>query len=249
MLYYLKLLNLFQKQTLHKISKKDDDVSQDPYKTDCMNGQKEERHDKENRKVDHNEHMPSNSEMKLTGSVLTSPDKKPALDENRSTLSITISSAKTQKHDVEKKNGKHFVQEIIKEKNEQSSMPDKKLEVGDLEISKSNSENTQNENVKKLSEKNHQHSQMISSSKKIVPCKESDLETMGEECNKSNSINESDCGLSDVSSLNKNPVKDDEVVVDIKYKLAVDGKPKSTIEEKSNKVAIWIIFITLLFYQ
>ena len=249
MLYYLKLLNLFQKQTLLKISKKDD-VSRDPDKTDCMNGQKEERHDKESRKVDHNEHIPPNSETKLTKSVLTSPDKKPALDENRSTLNITLSSAKMQKHDVEKKNGKHFVQEIIKEKNEQLSMSNKNLEVGDLEISKSNSETTQNENVKNLSETNQQYSQMISSSKKSVPCKESDLETMGEECNKSRSINESNCGLSDVCSLNKNPVEHDDVVVDIKYKLAVDVKPKSTIlEEKSNKVAIWIIFITLLFYQ
>ena len=248
MLYYLKLLNLFQKQTLLKISKKDHDVSKDPDKTDCMSGQKEERHDEESRKVDHNEHMPPDTETKLTKSVLASPDKKTGIDGNGSTLSITLSSAKTQKHDVEKRNGKNFVQESIKKKNEQLSMSNKKLEVGDLEISKSNSENTQNEKVKNLSEKNQQNSQMISSSEKSAPCK--DLETMGEECNKSKLIKESNCDLSDVSSLKKNPVKDKEVVVDIKDKLAVDVKPKSTIlEEKSNKVAIWIIFITLLFYQ
>ena len=251
MLYYLKLLNLFQKQTLLRISRKDDDVSKDPDKTDCMDGQKEERHDKESRKLDHNEHMPSDSGTNSAKNLLISPDKKPALDENRSTLSITLSSAKSrdmQKHDVEKRNGKHFVQEIIKEKNEQLSVPNKKSEVGDLEISKSNSENTQNENDKNLSEENQQYSQTISSSEKSVPCKESDPETMDEECNKSKSTNESNCGLSDVSSLNKNPVKDDEIVVDTKYKLAADVKRKSTIlEEKSNKVVIWILFMT--YYQ
>ena len=245
------MLNLFQKQTLLKISRKDDDLSKDPDKTDCMDGQKEERHDKESRKVDRNEDMPPDSGTNSTKSLLTSTDKKTVLDGKRSTLSITLSSAKSekmQKHDVKDRNGKHFVQEIITEKNEQFSISSKKSEVGDLEKSKSNSENTQNENFKNLPEKNQQNSQTISCSEKSVPRKESDLEAMGEECNKSKSTNDSNSGLSDVSSLNKNPVKDNEVV-DIKYKLAADVKHKSTsLEEKSNKVVIWIIFITL-FYQ
>ena len=233
------------------MSRKDDDLSKDPDETDCMDGQMEERHGKESRKVDHNEHMPPDSGTNSTKSPLISTDKKTALDGKRSTLSITLSSAKSKtmkKRDVENRNGKHFVQEIIKEKNEQLSMSSKKSEVGDLEKSKSNSENTQNESVKNLPEKNQQNSQTISSSKKSVSCKEKDLVAMGDECNKSKSTNESNCGLSDVSSLNKDPVKDDEVV-DIKYKLAADVKRKSTsLEEKSNKVVIWIIFITL-FYQ
>ena len=90
-------MNLFQKQTLLKISRKDDDLSKDPDKIDCMDGQKEERHGKESRKVDRNEDMPPDSGTNSTKSLLTSTDKKAVLDGKRSTLSITLSSAKSEK--------------------------------------------------------------------------------------------------------------------------------------------------------
>ena len=236
------MLNLFQKKTLLRLSRKDNDESEDLDNTDCMDGQKEERQEGESRKKDETENMPLNSVTDSTKYVFILPDTKSAIDKKRSTLSITLSSVKRkemQKQDVEKGNGDHFVQKIINEKNEQINIADENSEVGDSEILKSNSENILNENVENLSEVNQQNSQSISSSKTSVPSKESDKEAIDEVCNKQRSINETNFGLSDMSPLNKNPIKGNEVVGDTKYKLAADEKPKSTgLEEKSDKVGI-----------
>ena len=248
------MLNLFQKKPLLKLSRKDDDESKskDSDNTDCMDDPKEERQKEESRKKDQTKHMPLNSVTDSTKSVFTLPDLNSNTDKKRATLSITLSSAKRkemQKQDVEKGNGDHFVQKIVNEKNEQISMADENSEVGDSKILKSNSENILNENVENLSEMNQQNSQTISSSKTSVPSKESDKEAIDEVCKKSKSINETNFGLSDMSSLNKNPIKGNEVVGDTKYKLAADEKPKSTgLEEKSDKVGICIT-IALFLHQ